>query len=562
MKKLHHAAKLTVENLNPTFAKLCAKTKQPRAHLIGLLDKIEENGLKVAPEDWQNLRAFLLKEDLETDTSRNKCPDDNGNYDRVYRPSVQGNRVDTSAADASTSNHNSFNERDTNVDMERMAETESVSFAMTLESDSSISVESDEKLISSLSSSDSDVTSGRNTLLRLKEAKDMNTMSQIIRQIESMFTLHPGIVSLINLTDENDRWSNLDSWNVDYDFDGGDDDFQFENKMNRFADVDNPEIDEKTEDNSRASVDEKNTMGQKQLFIDHVKSAYRKWRNRNKSFPSTFSHDIDFSHIYNTSRTEFFGGKPHLISSHSKLKESASDLKSTDFENKVAKKSGKVNESVEVLSEQCSSPSSDRGREGKGVTDDFEATSGSETCNDLLQNTLDPGHSEHPERVDIAKENYVAEPTGSKPDHAEALKAPDIDRDHLQKKISHTKSLNFEDAETSWTKIGRNGHTVRLAKSSDKQSVKPGYSISAIRVHQNEKLSDRDAVQKYLATHEIYEIFQMMLTSLIVEKPEKPIDFLINMARTMNQDIKIKKGMMTSVILNKAYRRMEKKSSH
>ncbi|GFN92915.1 hypothetical protein PoB_001942100 [Plakobranchus ocellatus] len=722
MERLHYVAKLTLKNLNPTLAKLCAKTKQPRAHLIGLLDMIEEVGLKVAPEDWQNLRAFLLKEDLETDTSRNKCPHDNGDYDRAYRLSLLDDRVDASAAHASTSNE--LNETDSNVEIERMAETEHGS-EEDLDSDSSTSVESDEESSSISSRLNSDTSTGSKTRQSKDEAKRLNTLSQIIRQIESMFAIHSGIVSLINLTDENDRWSNLDFWNVNYDFEAGDDDFQYENERNKFADVEHAAIYEKAEDNSGAGVD-----GQNPLFIDHVRSAYRKWRSWSNTFDSTLYDDNDFFHIFSAaSRTESFDGKPHLISSRSRLKESASDLKSAGLKNKVEKKKSRIEKIEskmmpgakttgfeEVLSEHYSSSSSDRGLDKMDVTDDFERSeinlsesskrldirsdrnvtgpSGSETDDDLPQDRLDLGskkpsqlktvHSEHPERIDVdsvshiteptgsqvdqvkplkrsgvasesnvsgltgsevdhvkplkrsdvasksnvaesigsevdhvkplkrsnvasksnvaesigseidhvkplkrsdvasesnvaesigsgvdhvkplkrsdvASESYVAKPAGSESDHAEVLKDQDIDRDDLQKKISHAKSLHFEDAGPSRTKIGHSEHTVRLAKSSEKQSVKPGYSMSSIRAQQ-QKPADRDAVQKYLAKHEIYELFQMMLTSLIVETPEKPIDFLINMARTMNQDIKIKKGMMTSVILSKARRRMEKKS--
>ncbi|GFN92916.1 hypothetical protein PoB_001942200 [Plakobranchus ocellatus] len=53
---------------------------------------------------------------------------------------------------------------------------------------------------------------------------------------------------------------------------------------------------------------------------------------------------------------------------------------------------------------------------------------------------LDLNRRKHPGRLNADSESHVVELTGSKPDHAEVLKNPDIDRYHLQKKVSHTKS--------------------------------------------------------------------------------------------------------------------------
>ncbi|GFN92922.1 hypothetical protein PoB_001942800 [Plakobranchus ocellatus] len=558
MEKLHLVAKVTLENLDPVLAKLSAETKHPRAYLTRLLDKIEEVGVKVPPDDWRKIRAFLLK-DIETDTSRNKCPDENGNYDSAHRPSVQDDRVDASAADASTSKHNDFNETDTNVEMERMTETERVNEEEDPDSDSSTSVQSDKESSSSSSSSNSHVSLTSQLRQQLEGAKHLNTMSQIILQIESFILAHPGIMSLLNLTDQNDPWRNLEPWDKGHDHEAREDECQSESEMKKFDDVQEEAIDEKMEDISGAGVDTISKMGKNRCFLDYVRSAYSKWRTRNEYNDSSLPRDSEFPRAPNiTSRFGPIDREPGLILGRTKVKENATDL-SAKFKDKWIKKTRKVVDSEnkimlgakifgpkEVSSEQFSSASSDK-RLGD-VTDNFEGSeisltesskrleirsdsnvawpSESETDDDLTQDRLDLGskkpsqstgsqvdHVEPLKRPDVASENYVAEPTGSKPDHAEALKDQDIDRDDLEKKISHTKSLRFEDAGPSRTKIGHSEHKMRLAKSSEKQSVKPGYSMSSIRVQQK-KPADRDAVQKYLAKHEINELFQRSLQAL------------------------------------------------
>ncbi|GFS03486.1 hypothetical protein ElyMa_004633100 [Elysia marginata] len=65
------------------------------------------------------------------------------------------------------------------------------------------------------------------------------------------------------------------------------------------------------------------------------------------------------------------------------------------------------------------------------------------------------------------------------------------------------------------------------------------------------KASEKADVNQYLASHGIYDLLQFMMSHLLHTQPEKPIDYLIDMTRTINKNLKIRRSVANSLILGK-----------
>ncbi|RUS76882.1 hypothetical protein EGW08_015351 [Elysia chlorotica] len=89
-------------------------------------------------------------------------------------------------------------------------------------------------------------------------------------------------------------------------------------------------------------------------------------------------------------------------------------------------------------------------------------------------------------------------------------------------------------------------------------AIQSGVDITTFAKHETCEASDaftpadRDGVNEYLASHGIHDLFQFMMTNLILTQPEKPIDYLIGMTSTINRNLKMRKSVASSLLTSGA----------